>query len=114
MKKNSFFYKKTLMIGSIAISVLILLASFPSIYASNIITSSNKIKEIGDNFVYNSNDINSVSPLGWSPGQFVTIFFLTLNLYIDYLKNNSWFPGLTFIIAYLFIVLCFLSLIEFP
>ena len=37
-----------------------------------------------------------------------------LKLYGMYLKNNSWFPGLTFIMAYLFVVLCILSLIEVP
>ena len=114
MKKSQFLYKKTLIIGSIAISFFIVLASLPSVFASKTIPTSNIINEIKDNFFENIKDINGGSPLAWSPGIFLQIFILTLNLYAMYLKNNSWFPGLTFIMTYLFVVLCILSLIEVP
>jgi len=114
MNKSPFMFKKTLVIGSIAISVLIILASLPSVFASKTIQSSNIINEIREHFLKNIKDKNGVSPLSWSPGIFLQIFFLTIDLYIMFLKNNSWFPGLTFIMAYLFVVLCILSLIEVP
>jgi hypothetical protein len=114
MKKSLVFYKKTLIMTSIAISVLIVLASLPSVFASKTIPTSNIINEIKEHFVENFKEINSGSPLDWSPGFFLQIFILTLNLYAMFLENNSWFPGLTFIMAYLFVVLCILSLIEVP
>jgi len=114
MKKSHVLYKKTLMMGSIAISFFIVFASLPSVFASKTIPTSNIINEIKDNFLENHKEINGGSPLAWSPGIFLQIFILTINLYVMYLKNNSWFPGLTFIMAYLFVVLCILSLIEVP
>lgn len=114
MNKSIVIYKKTLIMSSIAISVLILLASLPSVFASNTIPASNIINEIKENFVENLKDTNDGSPLAWTPGSFLQIFILTLKLYTMYLENNSWSPGLTFIMAYLFVVLCILSLIEAP
>jgi hypothetical protein len=114
LNKSPFFYKKTLVMVSIAISVLIILASLPSVFASKTIYTSNIIKELRENFVKNIKDKNDGSSLPWEPGIFLQIFLLTLELYVLFLKNNSWFPGLTFIMAYLFVVLCILSLIESP
>ena len=114
MEKNPILYKKTLVMGSIFVSILIVLTSLPSVFASKTIPTSNIINEIREHFVKNLKDIDGISPLAWSPGIFLQIFILTINLYVMYLKNNSWFPGLTFIMAYLFVVLCILSLIEVP
>ncbi len=114
MNKSIVIYKKTLIMSSIALSVLILLASLPSVFASNTIPTSNIINEIKENFVENIKDINEGSPLAWTPGSFLQIFIITLKLYAMYLENNSWFPGLTFIMAYLFVLLCILSLVEVP
>jgi hypothetical protein len=114
MNKSPVFYKKTLLMVSIAISVLIILASLPSVFASRTIQTSNKIKEIRENILENLKDKNGGSPLPWTPGGFLEIFFLTLDLYIMYLRNNSWLPGLTFVMAYLFVLLCILSLAETP
>ena len=114
MKKSLVLYKKTLLMVSIAISVLIVLASLPSVFASKTIPASNIINEIKEHFVEKLEEINSGPPLDWSPGFFLQIFILTLKLYGMYLENNSWFPGLTLIMAYLFVVLIILSLIETP
>ena len=111
MNKSLVIYKKTLIMSSIAISILILLASLPSVFASNTIPASNMINEIKENFIENLKDTNDGSPLAWTPGGFLQIFILTLKLYAMYLENNSWFPGLTLIMGYLFIILCILSLI---
>jgi hypothetical protein len=101
-------------LGSIAISILLILASLPSVFAGNILTTSNKSNEIRDNPGYSLEDINGSSPLGWAPGQFFTIFITLLEACGNYLQNNSWFPGFGFAMTYLFILLCILSLAELP
>lgn len=114
MKKSLVLYKKTLLMVCIAISALIVLASLPSVFASNTIPTSNIRNEIKEHIIENREEIDSGSTLDWSPGFFLQIFILTLKLYGMYLENNSWFPGLTLIMAYLFFVLVILSLIETP
>ena len=114
MNKRPILFKKTLVMVSVSLSIIIISASLPSVFASKSVSSSNIIKEIKENFVKNPKEMDDDSPLPWEPGIFFQIFILTLKLYGMYLKNNSWFPGLTFIMAYLFVVLCILSLIEVP
>ena len=114
MNKNPVLFNKTLVIGSIGISVIILLASFPSVFASQTHQPINITHEIREQLVKNLKNKKNGSPLDWSPGLIINIFFITLNLYIDYLRNNSWFPGLTLIMTYLFLVLVILSLIGSP
>ena len=111
MKKNFVLFNKTLVFGSIAISFLIVLASLPSVFASQANKYLDIKHEIQEQFEKELKEINGDSPLPWTPGLILNIFILTINLYIDYLKNNSWFPGLIFIITYLFLVLVLFSLI---
>ena len=114
MDKHPVHYKKMLIFGSIAITILMILAALPSVFAGNILTTSNKLDQIRENTGYTLEDINGTSPLGWAPGQFFTIFILLLEACSNYLKNNSWFPGFGFAMTDLFILLCILSLAELP
>ena len=114
MVKIPVLLNKTLVIGCIGISVIIVLASFPSVFASRTHQSLSITYKIREQLVKNLKNIKSDSTLGWSPGFILNIFFITLKLYIDYLRNNSWFPGLTLIMGYLFLVLVLLSLISTP
>jgi len=111
MSKNPVLFNKTLVIGSVAISFLIILASVPSVFASKSyrdLDITHDIRELLEK------EIKGESPLPWTPGLILNVFLLTLNLYIDFLRDNSWFPGLTFIMTYLFLVLVLFSLIESP
>lgn len=103
--------KKRIIIVSLAVSVLVILASVPSVAASQTHQPSEIAPEIRERLVKKLSDINSDYPLDWSPGLVIKCFFITLRLYIDFLSNNSWFPGLTFIFIYLFLVLVVLSII---
>jgi len=38
------------------------------------------------------------------------IFFKVLELYIDFLINDGWMPGITFAVIYLFLILVILAL----
>jgi len=102
---------KKILVGSIAVSIIIVLASLTSVAASQTHQPSEIAPEIRERLVKKLSDINSDYPLDWSPGLVIKCFFITLRLYIDYLSNNSWFPGLTFIFIYLFLVLVVLSII---
>ena len=102
---------KKILVGSIAVSIIIVLASLTSVAASQTHQPSEIAPEIRERLVKKLSDINSDYPLDWSPGLVIKCFFMTLRLYIDYLSNNSWFPGLTFIFIYLFLVLVVLSII---
>lgn len=102
---------KKILIGSIAVSVLIVLASLPSVTARQTYQPSEITPEMREHLVQKLKDKNGGIPLGWSPGLILNCFFITLNLYIEYLSNNSWFPGLTLIMTYLFLVLVVLSII---
>ena len=114
MNKHSVILNKTLVIGSIAISFLIILASLPSVFACQTYEQLDLKHEIQEKIEKEIKDIKGESPLPWTPGQILEIFILTLNLYIDYLKENSWFPGLTFIMTYLFLLFVLFSLLETP
>jgi hypothetical protein len=105
---------RKIFIGSIVVSIIIVLASLPSVAASLTHQPSEMTHEIRERLVKNISGINSDYPLDWSPGLVIKCFFMTLRLYIDYLSNNSWFPGLTFIFIYLFLVLVVLSIIGSP
>ena len=114
MYKHIVRHKKMLIFGSIAITILIIIDSLQSVFAGNIQTSSNKINEIREKNGYALEDFKVISPLGWAPGQFFTIFIILLETCGNYLKNNSWFPGFGFAMAYLYVLLCILSLAELP
>ena len=103
--------KKTILIGTITVSVLILLASLPSVFASQTYQLSEITPEIRDQFVNKLKDIKSGSPLDWSPGLVIKIFSTVINLYIDYIINNGWSPGLTLAVIYLFFVLVLFGLL---
>lgn len=114
IRKRGKVMDRKIFIGSIAVSIIIVLASLPSVAASQTHQPSEITLEIRERLVKKLSDINSDYPLDWSPGLVIKCFFITLRLYIDYLSNNSWFPGLTFIIIYLFLVLVVLSIIGSP
>ena len=103
--------KKKILIGSIIISVFVVLTSFLSVVAKQTCQPSEIRSELREHLMQKLKDKNGGFPLDWSPGLIIKCFFITLRLYIDYLSNNSWFPGLTFIITYLFLVLVVLSII---
>ncbi len=105
---------RKIFIGSIAVSIIILLASMPSVAASQTNQPSEITSEIRERLVNKLTNIKSDYPLDWSPGLVIKCFFITLRLYVDFLSNNSWFPGLTFIFIYLFLVLVVLSIIGSP
>ena len=102
--------KKTILIGSIAISVLILLSSLPSVFASQTYQPLKITPEIKEQLAIKFKDITNNYPLEWSPGLILQIFFKVVELYIDYIVENGWIPGLTFAMIYLFIVLVILGL----
>ncbi len=105
---------KKILVGSITVSIIIVLASLTSVVASQTRQPSETAPEIRERLVKKLSNIDSDYPLDWSPGLVIKCFFITLRLYIDYLSNNSWFPGLTFIFIYLFLVLVVLSIIGSP
>ena len=102
--------KKTILIGTITVSILILLTSLPSVFASQTYQISEIAPEIRDQLVKNLKDMDGGYPLVWSPGLFILIFSKVIELYIDYIKNNSWFPGLTLVFIYLFFLLVLFGL----
>jgi hypothetical protein len=103
-----------ILIGSIVVSVLVVLTSFPSVVTRQTYEPTEITSELREHLVQNLKNENGGLPLGWSPGLIINCFFITLRLYIDYLSNNSWFPGLTLIMTYLFLVLVVLSIIGSP
>lgn len=103
--------KKRIILGIVIVSVLIVLASLPSVVASQAnqpseITSG--MKEIVEKKL---KCINGDSPLVWEPGLIIAVFIKVLELYIDYVINNGWFPGLTLLVMYLFMVLVILCIL---
>ena len=102
--------KKKILIGTIAVSVLILLTSLPSVFASQTYQPSEITPEISEQLVKKLKNINGGSPLDWSPGLVIKIFSTVINLYIDYLINNGWTPGITFAVIYLFLILVIFGL----
>ena len=102
--------KKTILIGTIAVSVLILLTSLPSVFASQTYQISEIPPEIRNQLVKNLKDLEGGYPLVWSPGLFILIISKVIELYIDYIKNDGWFPGLTLIFLYLFFILVLFGL----
>lgn len=102
--------RKTILIGSIGISVLIILTSLPSVFASQAYQTSEITPEISEQLVKILKDIKGGFPLEWSPGLIIEIFFTVLNLYIDYLINDGWTPGITLAVIYLFFILVIFGL----
>jgi hypothetical protein len=111
MNKHSIIFNKTLVIGCIAISFLIVLASLPSVFAGQTYKNLEITYKIREQLEKELKKIKGGSFLPWTPGLILNVFLITLNLYIDFLRNNSWFPGLTLIMTYLFLVLVLFSLI---
>lgn len=103
--------KKTILIVTIAVSILILLTSLPSVFASQTYQLSEITPEIRDQFVNKLKEIQSGSPLDWSPGLIIKIFSTLVNLYIDYIVTNGWSPGLTLAVIYLFFVFVLFGLL---
>ena len=97
--------------GSIAASVLIVLASLSSVVASQTYQPSEIIPEMREQFVKELKDIKGDSPLVWEPGLIITVFLKVVELFIDYIINDGWFPGMTFIFTYLFLVLVLLAIL---
>ena len=102
--------KKTILIGSIGISVLIILTSLPSVFASQAYQSLEITPEISRQFGKILKDLNGGYPLEWEPGIILLIFFKVLELYIDFLINDGWVPGITFAVIYVFLILVILAL----
>ena len=59
----------------------------------------------------NLKNMNYGSPLVWEPGLILEIFFKVIELFIDYIVNEGWFPGLSLIFMYLFLVLVVLGIL---
>lgn len=102
--------KKTIIFGSIIISFLILLASLPSVFASQTYQPLDIKPEIKEQLAINLKDITDNYPLEWSPGLILQIFFKVVELYIGYIVENGWMPGITFAMIYLFVLLVILGL----
>jgi len=102
--------KKTILIGSISVSVLILLSSLPSVFASQTYQPLEISPEIKEQLAIIFNGISGGSPLEWSPGLILQIFFKVVELYIGYIVENGWMPGITFAMIYLFVLLVILGL----
>ena len=103
--------RKTILIGSIAVSVLILLSSLPSVYASQTYKPLEIPPEISEQLVNILKDINGGFPLEWEPGLIMLILKKVIEIYIDYLINDGWFPGVTLAFMYVFLVLVVFGLI---
>jgi hypothetical protein len=102
--------KKSIFVCSIGISILIILTSLPSVFASQAYIPSEITPEISEQFVKIIKDINGDFPLEWTPGLIIQIFFTIFNLYIDHLITKGWTPGITFAVIYLFLLLVILGL----
>ena len=102
--------KKTILIGSIAVSVLILLSSLPSVYASRSYQPLEITPEIKEQLAIKFNDIKGNYPLEWEPGLIMLILKKVIEIFIDYLINDGWFPGVTLVFIYVFLVLVILGL----
>lgn len=102
--------KKTILIGSITVSVLILLSSLPSVFASQTYQPIETTPEISEELVNILKDVNGVFPLEWEPGLIMLILKKVIEIFIDYLINDGWFPGVSLIFMYVFLVLLILGL----
>lgn len=89
--------------------VLTVLLLMPSIPALQKITIEERIYSDFTEQI-NLKKINVDIPLVWEPGLIITVLLRVIELFIDYIINDGWFPGITFIFTYLFLILVILAI----
>ena len=100
--------RKKIIIGCVlVVTLLLLMPSIPAIQKKTIEvrTYSDFIEQLP------LEKIKGVSPLVWEPGLILTVFLKVVELFIDYLINDGWFPGIIFIFTYLFILFVIFAII---
>jgi len=99
--------KKKLIFGIVLVfTVLLLMPSIPALQKKTI------EERIYSDFTeqLNLKKINVDIPLVWEPGLIITVLLRVIELFIDYIINDGWFPGITFIFTYLFLILVILAI----
>ena len=94
--------RKKIIIGCmLVVTLLLLMPSIPAIQKKTIEvrTYSDFIEQLP------LDTIKGGLPLVWEPGLILAVFLKVLELFIDYIINDGWFPGITFIFIYLFLIL---------
>ena len=94
--------RKKIIIGCmLVVTLLLLMPSIPAIQQKTIEDRihSDLVEQL------NLKKIKGVSPLVWEPGLILAVFLKVLELFIDYIINDGWFPGITFFVTYLFLIL---------
>ena len=94
--------RKKIIIGCmLVLTLLLLMPSIPAIQKKTVEERpySDFVEQL------NLKKIMGGSPLVWEPGLILAVFLKVLELFIDYIINDGWFPGITFIFIYLFLIL---------
>ena len=103
--------KRKILIGVIAVSFLIVLASFPSVVARQTNQPLEITPEIRDIIGKKLKDINDDFTLEWERGLVIYVFLRVVELYIDYLIKEGWFFGVSLLFLYIFIAESILHII---
>jgi hypothetical protein len=99
--------RKKIIIGCVlVVTLLLLMPSIPAIQKKTIgvETYSDFIEQLP------LDTIKGGLPLDWEPGLIIEVFLILLEVFIDFIISDGWFPGITFIFTYLFILFVILVL----